>query len=310
MAGCGADTQANVLIGTLTSDAVFPIPNPDLSDLIFPPGALDRPITPLTVADITTGSVDGPGAFDVLMRGYKAHLEKEFDDGRITGDDYTKAYIALTESAMSQSVAFLLQKDQSFWQAQLIQVQAFTARVELEVAKVRLAESQYSASTQKANYALTKMQIANADNEYCISKYTLDNLLPKQLEKLQLDNAGQTTANSAATYTLAEMLPQQLKVLKVQEVQIREGAEAQRAQTTDLRTDGFPVGGVLGKQKDLYAQQVTSYQRDSEVKAAKLFTDAFTVQKTMDEGLIPPNGFTNVSIDQVLTVLKTNNGFS
>ncbi|MNT93606.1 hypothetical protein D3C72_2351200 [compost metagenome] len=83
--------------------------------------------------------------------------------------------------------------------------------------------------------------------------------------------------------------------------------EAQRGQTLDLRSDGATVTGVMGQQKVLYAQQVTSYQRDAEVKAAKLFTDAWITQKTMDEGLLPPDGFTNASVDTILTALKANN---
>jgi hypothetical protein len=43
------------------------------------------------------------------------------------------------------------------------------------------------------------------------------------------------------------------------------------------------------------------------VKAAKLFTDAWITQKTMDEGLTAPNGFTNSVIDTILSSLRTNN---
>lgn len=300
MAGCGADTQANLLIGTLTADATFPIPDPDMSDIVFPEGALDHVVTPITIEQLTTGAVDGPGVFDVLMRGFRAHLEKEFDAGRITGDDYTKAYIALTESAMNQGVTFLLQKDQSFWQALLIQVQAFSARVELETTKVRLVEAQYAASTQKANYALTKMQMANADNEYCISKFNLEQMLPVQL-------SGQQTANSTATYNLTSMLPKQLENLGYQGNMLKEQTEAQRAQTLDTRLDGAAVVGVLGKQKQLYAQQITSYQRDAELKAARIWSDAWITQKTIDEGLVPPTTLANATVNSVLESIRINN---
>jgi len=82
----------------------------------------------------------------------------------------------------------------------------------------------------------------------------------------------------------------------------------QRAQTLDTRSDGVTdVEGVLGKQKDLYTQQITSYRRDAETKVAKLFTDAWITMKTIDEGLSPPTGFTNASLDEILGVLKVNN---
>lgn len=59
----------------------------------------------------------------------------------------------------------------------------------------------------------------------------------------------------------------------------------------------------------LYEQQITSYQRDAEVKAARIFTDAWITMKTIDEGIEPPDGFTNARIDDVLKTLRDANGF-
>lgn len=59
----------------------------------------------------------------------------------------------------------------------------------------------------------------------------------------------------------------------------------------------------------LYKQQIISYQRDAEVKAARLFTDAWITMKTIDEGLTPPNGFTNQRVDDVLLKIREENGF-
>lgn len=336
MASCGADTEANRLLPALTQDAVFPIPDVDLSGLVFPDDGLKTPVTPLKVSDITDGVVTGPGAFDALMRGFKAHLQEEFDANRITGDDYTKAYIALTESAMGQSIAFLMGKDQTFWASQLIQVQAFSERVRLEIAKVEVAATQYNAANQKANYAKTKMEVAAVEVDYCTAAYNLENLLPGQLAKLELENLGQTTensisafnlnsilpeqlataliqkagqeiANQTATYTLATVLPKQTENLGYQGEMLKEQTEAQRAQTLDVRKDGAPIVGVLGKQKELYAQQITSYQRDAELKAARIWSDAWITQKTIDEGLLPPDTLTNTKVDAVLESIRINN---
>ena len=62
-------------------------------------------------------------------------------------------------------------------------------------------------------------------------------------------------------------------------------------------------------QMALYNQQIVSYQRDAEVKAARIFSDAWITMKTIDEGISPPNGFTNARIDDVLKTLRDNNGF-
>jgi len=179
---------------------------------------------------------------------------------------------------MGNGVQFLLGRDRAFWEAQTAQIQAFTARVGLEASKVQLAAVQLEALNQRANFALTKLKLATESITYCTAQYSLE-----------------------------QMMPQQLLNLKVQETLLKEQMEAQRGQTSDARTDGIPISGVMGKQKDLYTQQITSYKRDSEIKGAKLFTDAWITMKSIDEGLLPPTGFTNDSIDTVLTAIKLNN---
>lgn len=341
---CGADTTANALITSLTAGKNFAIPEVDFTKPEFqfpfdPNSPLYSKVTPLTVDQLTTRVPGGAGVFDALMDSFRLHLKEEMEHGRITGAEYVKAYISLTESAMNQAAAFLLGKDQAFWQAQTAQIGAMTARIQFESAKVQLAAVQLEALNQEANYALTKMKLASEDVDYCISKFNLEKTLPAQLEMTELQKAGASLSNQTAQYTLdtilplqqqmlikqvdgqgitnntaqfnlSDVAPQQLKNLQAQEKLFREQMEAQRGQTHDIRSDNFPVAGVMGKQKLLYAQQVTSYQRDAEVKAAKLFTDAWITQKTIDEGLSPPNGFTNGSVDQVLQKVKANNGLN
>jgi hypothetical protein len=261
MSGCGADVIANELLDSLTTDVDFTVPEIDLDDPAFEiPGDGTGPaydeLVPLTEASLTSRHVDGSGMFDGLMASFSDHLNAEYTKGRIAGAEYTKAYIALSETAMQNAVQYLLGKDQAFWAGQLAQAQAITARVQLEIAKVQLVSMQLEAAGKEASYALMKMKLATEDETYCL---------------------------------------------------LKEQVEAARAQTLDTRSDGTPVVGVLGKQKALYSQQITSYERDAETKAAKLFTDAWITMKTMDEGLLPPNGFTNASIDEVLTAIKTNN---
>lgn len=107
----------------------------------------------------------------------------------------------------------------------------------------------------------------------------------------------------STAYQLEQLMPQQLALLKEQ-------TEAQRAQTMNTRTDGVtPIVGSLGKQRELYDQQITSYKRDAEVKAAKMFIDTWITQKTINEGLVPPAGLNNASLQTILDVLKTNNNF-
>ena len=73
--------------------------------------------TSIAISDITTNvttdanyNVSGDGYFDDLMETVNTHLKAQFDAGRITGDAYAKAYVAMAQNAMNQSIQFGLTK--------------------------------------------------------------------------------------------------------------------------------------------------------------------------------------------------------
>jgi len=73
--------------------------------------------------DVTTGVVDGTGVFDQLMRSVKAHINEEYDNGRIKGQDYATVYLGALQSAMNQAITFVLEKDNKSKQSELIDTQ-------------------------------------------------------------------------------------------------------------------------------------------------------------------------------------------
>ncbi|QIG67781.1 virion structural protein [Rhizobium phage RHph_Y38] len=277
-----SEVLANSLEIALTTGKDFAIEDIDFTgpDYELPDTSGDASITPITLALLTDTTVGGTGVFDKLMTATKAHLREEYDKNRITGQDYTKAYIAMIEQSMTTAVQFLLGKDQAYWQsvlakaqAQAAAVQLVTARVQLITAKLQAHLARYEAYTAEATYSLTKLKLATEDASYGAALAQRENLVK-------------------------------------QGSLIDEQTEQARAQTLDTRRDGAVVRGNIGSQKDLISQQITSYKRDAEVKAAKIFADAWITQKTIDEGLLAPSGFNNASLDDVLSVLKANNGLS
>lgn len=271
------ETVADNMMAALGVDIT--IPAVDLSGAQFQiPDTIGNPlydeIQALTIAELTTGAVGGSGTFDQVMKSISVHLKDEFNKGRITGDQYTKAYIELTGGALSSGLQFLLQKDQSKWSAVLVQLQArkaeieaVTARLGLKTAMYQLAAAKAQAEILEGQYVLTQMQIAN---EY--AKYEV-------------------------TYVQKDLITEQV--------------ETARASTLDTRTDGVtPVSGMVGKQKDLYTQQIISYEQDARYKGAKIFTDAWIAQKTIDEGLTAPVAFTNATIQTVVESIRTDLGLT
>lgn len=285
----GADVLANELLTTLLDGKVFEAPNIDLDDPIFSQPVGNGPLYVLPdkieIDDLTTGVVGGTGAFDKLMVSLVAHLKVEYAAARISGAEYTKAYLGAVQQALQTAAQFLLTKDQAYWgailaqaQARAAEIEAVTARVQLETARTMLVRTQYEAATAEANYGLTKIKISTEDATY----------------------ANMVKQGVGLDFTNSQILPEQKKLLAEQ-------VEVQRAQTLNTRTDGVTtITGSVGKQKDLYSQQIVSYQRDSETKVAKMYTDAWITQKTIDEGLLAPTQFTNAELNELLEKLRAN----
>jgi hypothetical protein len=108
------------------------------------------------------------------------------------------------------------------------------------------------AMLSRANYALTKLKLSSEDSAFGASEY------------------------------------QRLSMLPAQKSMVDEQKEAQRAQTSDSRSDDLFVGGLMKRQMDLYTQQKQSYIEDTKIKATKIFSDLWVTQKTFLETVQPP----------------------
>lgn len=321
---CGGDIIAQEVFETLSADLNVTLPNVDFdSDYFKLPdhsGSLYDDISKITIEDLTTRTVDGTGSFDALMSSMDKHLEGQFKKNRITGKEYADVYVQLTTASLSAGVQFLLGKDQAYWagvQAQLAarrsEIEAIIAAVQLENTKVQYAISVGQFAGIEASYALTKMQIATQDIQYCVAK--------SQRELIDTQVIQQTAETEVTRYTLSDMLPtQKLQVeaqtantvfqtdnlMPVQKQILDEQYETARSQTTDMRSDGLPILGTVGAQVALYKQQKISYERDVDYKIAKMYMDQWVAQKSIDEGLTPPNQFVNAQIDTIFTTIRAN----
>lgn len=79
--------------------------------------------TPLTLAQLTEGSLSGDGVFDVLMNATRAHLESEYTKNRIRGPEYSQVYLASMQVVLQQATAFLLTKDKAANEAAMVAAQ-------------------------------------------------------------------------------------------------------------------------------------------------------------------------------------------
>ena len=139
--------------------------------------------------------------------------------------------------------------------------------------------------------------------------------LEKDLQELQRDRILAYQADMAQfqrDFIQPVELAQQQHILNLRQPAetnlIKERFEAERAKTMDTRSDNVTtIVGSIGKQKELYTQQIDSFIKDAQQKIGKMYLDSWITQKTLDEGLAAPTQLTNTEINEVLTSLRTNN---
>ena len=378
---CNADSLANQLYTSLTSDAPVP-PVVDLSGAQYaftvdPQSELYKDITTIQLSDLTEDSLTGEGVFDKLMSSVDLHIQREFKNQRITGAEYASVYSGALVQVLAQSVQFLLQKDQAKWsaitaqmQARIAQIQATEALINLEKVKVETQKAIFDMQNSGAEYALTKMKIANADAQYCltnaeldIAKFNRERMMPAELDIKEYERTNILTSQWAASqvqadrllpaeaaikefqnrvlqpleeevqkFNLEQVLPiqrdtaafqldnllpitlgKEQHILNVQLPQqtalLKEQQEVARSQTLNTRLDNItPITGSVGKQKDLYTQQIDSFIKDAQHKTAKMYLDGWITQKTLDENLAAPAELGVTSVSAVLASVKAANG--
>jgi len=82
----------------------------------------------LTNASLTQGSsvtntnnvITGTGVFDDLMESVTAHLEAQFQLGRITGTDFATVYLGAIQSALQASVSYALGQEKTNAEVELL----------------------------------------------------------------------------------------------------------------------------------------------------------------------------------------------
>jgi len=204
----------------------------------------------------------------------------------------------------------------------LTHAQVLTAQTDYARGKMALAIDDINYTKIEAEIQVVKAQELQVEAETGIAEYKLSDIMPQEKRNLVYQTDFVLQAQVAkSNYETAQILPQQkeslLKDVAIKAYQLeyilvenynllKEQTEVQRAQTMDTRINGTtPVNGAIGKQKDLYDEQISSYVKDARHKSAKFWIDGWITQKSLDEGLLAPDEFSNANVNEVLASLKT-----
>ena len=249
----------------------------------------------ILLSDLTEASIAGNGVFDVLMRATKAHLDEEYTKNRIKGPEYSTVYLSSLNAVMDKSLQFLLYKQKTELEAELMAAQ--------------IAQTNAQVLLTKAQTELAIQQKLNAENEWLLlaeqkAKMTAETLLINQ----QAANALTQNAQIVTQTGLIEqqrknaitendtMLKQQCKLTAEFDVLLEQKAKiitetallgqkivTEKAQTIEM---GVDENSVIGRQKILYKAQADGFSRDAEQKVAKLLVDSWNTRRMTDEGTV------------------------
>lgn len=221
----------------------------------------------LSINELTEASLEGNGVFDVLLRTFQLHLDREFKNARITGTAYATVYAQLIPTFLQQAVAYTtaktklsleldgLQKQNALLDAQREQVLAETNKIATDtvvaIKQGHLIEAQICETQARTNQVnaevglrlpvevenLKKQGLQIDAQTSLIGKQELqvmqetDNLVA-QKEQIIAQTDLIRTQDETAEYALQHKLPLEVAILEKQRDQL--SAEISKISTDTL----------------------------------------------------------------------------
>ena len=229
----------------------------------------------ITLADLTSGAVDGTGVFDQLLLRVEKSLDREFKKNRINATDYSKVYTSALSDTLTQSLQFLLSKQASDKQADLLDAQA--------------RQVEQGILNDKVNNQLLTKQLDKADADINLVLEQLNYLIAQGV-KLGQDGALVIQQTTNAIQEKLVMVAQESKIGD-EAVLLKQKTQTEYAQVSDSVYDLRPglnegtsknVEGVVEQENSLRNAQKEGFKRDAEQKMAKIMVDTWTVRQTTD----------------------------
>lgn len=276
----------------------------------------------ITNADLTSEDIeDGTGLFDVLMRSISKRLDVEKNAGRIQQGDFAKIYLGAMESAMSQSIAYLIQKQTTNEQAKLITQQTANEVLQGTLLTAQTGKINSEKAMVDQQYLIAVVAEANAIKEG-LQTLAQTSLVEAQEFKLENIDTPMTVAetaksveeklliiqNTANALSAASNITKAGAKLDAEVSLLDQKTDTEKAQILDT-VNAVTVVGVVGKQKDLYQAQEDGFARDAEQKAAKIAVDAWSVRSSVDpDTMTEPSGIADSDITSIMAKVKTGIG--
>lgn len=254
-------------------------------------------MTEIVTDDITIGKIKGTGVFDEIMTTIQVRLDEQFSKQRIKGSEYSKVYLGAMEAAMSQSIQFLLGRQQADKQAELLEQQVLKAvkEVELMDKTIEKADSEICILAQQCineekKGRILEQELLNLGQDFVIKKaqFLAENaksmVAQAQIldELIYLNEDGTVNENHVAAQGITK---EEVKIKKAQFLLTNAQAMSEQYKVSDtafyLEENGSvvshaeraPLGGEALRNKSLQVERVNTEIANATLASAKALTE-------------------------------------
>ena len=254
--------------------------------------SLSNTAVTLDITKLTECTLEGSGVLDKLLLTARVHLQDEFQQGRITGKEYSNAYIAIYDRMVQSAIAYALAAEKAPYE--IAQLEAQTALTEEQRKQVE-EETRYRLPAEiqqiQAQTALTTQQKANLEADglnipkqgELIDAQVIATLREGDLKEKQILLAEKELLLRDKELSIKEqqlLIAAQELLLKAEEIEVAKSQSALYAQkviTEKAQVDSSVVGAgsVIDTNNKLLNAQADAYEKEQVIKAVKLAMDTF-----------------------------------
>lgn len=227
----------------------------------------------INIGELTEGTLEGKGVFDVFMRTVKCHIKAEFEANRIRGTDYANVYLQAMQHAMDMASSYTLSKAKMALELQLLEAQIAKVATDTVVATKQGGLIDAQSTREMANVRRINFEVANK--------------LPEEIEQIRANiaheraNTDLTKVNKdIATYELMNHLPKKTSLLesdltlRAKEILLKEKQIPLLEKDILLKQNQIDLGikelNLKTKQLDIAEAEVGIKEKELEIRGYEL----------------------------------------
>ena len=254
--------------------------------------SLSNTTVTLDITKLTECTLQGSGVLDKLLHTARVHLQDEFQQGRITGKEYSNAYIAIYDRMVQSAIAYTLAAEKAPYE--IAQLESQTALIEEQRKQVE-EETRYRLPAEiqqiQAQTTLITQQKTNLEAEglnipkqgELIDAQVIATLREGELREKQILLAEKDLILRDKEIAIREqqliLAAEELR-LKAEEIEVAKAQGelyAQKVITEKAQVDNSVVGAgsVIDTNNKLLNAQADAYEKEQVIKAVKLAMDTF-----------------------------------